>query len=280
MEFWLASYPRSGNTYLRILMRNRYGVPSIDHECPEEMETPTLRGTSIARAHYRDPGVPQQMLGLKTHKPPEPGDTRPAIYIVRDGRDAMLSYGHFALSFVYKSAPEEATPERLHDTIRDLILEPNSPYLSWSQNVEAWLARENTAVVRFEELIADPARVADEAVARLGLKMTVVSELIPQFGELKAVDPQFFRRGKRGEWQEVFTPYLYDLFWERNGETMLKLGYPDLPPPRPEAPPEGVDIPEAIPISVDGEIPTALPVSEQPEVPGNAPPDRDLPAAA
>src|SRR6476620_8893863 len=131
MEFWLASYPLSGNSYLRILMRNRYGVPSIDQECPEELETPTLRGTRIARAHYMNPNAPPPILGLKTHKPPEPGDARPAVYIVRDGRDALVSYAHFALSFVYSSSPDGVGAERLHDTIRDLILEQHSPYWTW-----------------------------------------------------------------------------------------------------------------------------------------------------
>jgi len=232
MEFWLASYPRSGNSYFRILMRNRYGVPSIDQECPEEMETATLRGTRFVRAHHHDPSAPPQVMGLKTHKPPEPGDTRPAVYIVRDGRDSLVSYAHFALSFVYKNASEVVTPEILRNTIRDLILEPNSPYWTWSRNVEAWAARSNTVVLQFEELITHPGRIADRAVVALGLKLPIISEEIPTFGELKAVDSNFFRKGKRGEWQEVFTPELYDLFWQHNGATMTRFGYPHLPPLR------------------------------------------------
>jgi hypothetical protein len=64
------------------------------------------------------------------------------------------------------------------------------------------------------------------------LKLPVVSHEVPTFTELKAIDPEFYRKGKRGEWQEVFTPDLYDLFWEHNGKTMLRFGYPHLPPVR------------------------------------------------
>jgi hypothetical protein len=238
MEFWLASYPRSGNSFLRILLRNRYGIPSIDQECPEELETPTLRGTRIARAHYHEPGAPPEFLGLKTHNPPPAGDTRPGVYIVRDGRDSLVSYAHFALSFGYTNGPAQPTQERIRDTIRDLILEANSPYSTWSGNVEAWLARPNTVVVRFEDLVTEPGPVADHIIRGMGLGARVESDLIPTFGELQSVDPQFFRKGKRGEWQEVFTPELYDLFWEHNGATMAKFGYPDLPPPKPEAAPQ------------------------------------------
>ncbi len=232
MEFWLASYPRSGNSYFRILMRNRYGVPSVDQECPEELETATLRGTRFVRAHHHDPSAPPEVMGLKTHKPPEPGDTRPAVYIVRDGRDALVSYAHFALSFVYKNAAEVVSADILRNTIRDLILEPNSPYRTWSQNVEEWTTRKNTVVLLFEDLITQPARAADRAVTALGLNLPIVSQEIPTFRELKTVDPNFFRRGKKGEWQEVFNADLYDLFWQHNGATMTRFGYAHLPPIR------------------------------------------------
>ncbi|MFO0826394.1 MAG: sulfotransferase domain-containing protein [Gemmataceae bacterium] len=225
MEFWLASYPRSGNSYFRILLRNRYGIPSIDQECPEQMETETLKGTRIVRAHYHDPNAPPEVRGLKTHKPPEEGDTRPAIYVVRDGRDSLVSYAHFALALVRKQSEETVTPEVLRNTIRDLILEQNSPYRTWSQNVDAWVARKNTVVCRFEELVTQPARVADRAVAGLGLRMPVVSREVPTFKDLKSVDPKFFRKGQRGEWQEVFTPDLHEMFWKHNGETMTRFGY-------------------------------------------------------
>lgn len=231
MEFWLASYPRSGNTYFRILLRNRYGIPSYDQECPGDQETATLRNTKYARANYRDP-EPKPVTGLKTHKPPEPGDTRPAVYIVRDGRDALVSYAHFAMSFVYKNDPTSVTPEVIRNTIRDMILEPNSLYKRWGENVEAWAARKNTTVFLFEDLIANPARVADRAMAALGVKLPLLSEEIPTFTELKSVDPGFFRKGQKGEWHEVFTPELYDLFWQHNGKTMLRFGYSHLPPLR------------------------------------------------
>ncbi|MCE9567926.1 MAG: sulfotransferase domain-containing protein [Planctomycetes bacterium] len=236
MEFWLASYPRSGNSYFRILLRNRYDIPSIDQECPEELETATLRGTRFVRAHYCDPNAAPAIMGLKTHKPPEPGDTRPGVYIVRDGRDALVSYAHFALSFVYKNASEVVTPEILRNTIRDLILEPNSPYWTWSRNVDAWTNRKNTVVIQFEDLITNPGKAADRAVAGMGLGVPIVSKEIPTFKELKTVDPQFFRKGQKGEWQEVFTADLYDLFWQHNGATMTRFGYAHMPPLRPAVP--------------------------------------------
>ena len=32
MQLWLASYPRSGNTFLRILLRHRYAIRSVSME--------------------------------------------------------------------------------------------------------------------------------------------------------------------------------------------------------------------------------------------------------
>ncbi|MBA4190305.1 MAG: hypothetical protein C0467_20150 [Planctomycetaceae bacterium] len=227
MEFWLASYPRSGNSYLRIMIQTRYGIPSIDQECPSKFEIKPLQ---VTRSSGSDHNIPTLgLLGIKTHKLPEPHDTRPAVYIHRDGRDSLVSYAHFALSFVYKNVTDMVTPEILRNTISDLILEPNSPYRTWSQNVEAWIARPNTHIVRFEELTTNPASTVDRAVRSLKLELPIVDEKLKTFAELHAGKPQDFRSGKRGQWQDLFTPELNELFWKHNGATMKRLGYGEAP---------------------------------------------------
>jgi hypothetical protein len=224
MEFLIASYPRSGNEFLRAMLRNRYGVVST----PPPSAGPalqTLPGTTLFQPYYRDPTAVVGIEGRKTHEPPRPGDARPAVYLVRDGRDSIVSYAHRALVFVHHCSPAEITTERLRATIRDLILQRESAYKTWSENVELWFARPNTQVVRFETLVADPARVVDQIVDRLGLRLPAVSDAVPTFGDLNSARPLHFRSGKGGEWRELFTPELHDLFWKHNGETMARFGY-------------------------------------------------------
>jgi hypothetical protein len=229
MQFWIASYPRSGNTFLRILLRNRFGIVSSPPPS-RRPATETIADSAFFQPYHRDANAVAGLEGAKTHALPVPGDTQPAVYIIRDGRDSLLSYAYHTLNFIQNKSLDEITTGELLSTLRNLIIERNSPYKTWSENVEAWLVREHTLIIRFEELVAEPSRVADRVVSFLDASIPVQSEAIPSFGELKSSDPRFFRSGRRGQWPEVFTPELHALFWKHNGSTMTRLGYRPGPP--------------------------------------------------
>jgi hypothetical protein len=220
MRVWLASYPRSGNTFFRIILSDRYGIPSITPRmAPESWEK--LWRIDAKRQPSPDPTAPEF---VKTHALPG-DDSAPAIYIARDGRDALVSYAHFALAFNREPTAEPVTPKLFRATLRNLILETQSAFGSWATNVEAWTARPNTVVVRYEDLLADPLGVADRALASLGLHLLPVADAITTFDELREVDPKFFRRGVQGCHRDEFPLDLLELFWARNGATMTRLGY-------------------------------------------------------
>ena len=98
MLIWLASYPRSGNTYLRLLLSKTFGVTTwsvYDHdrntdrvfERASGQAQPTFTSSHAlcdAAANSPDPCF------VKTHELPEPGDTHPAVYLLRDGRAAVV----------------------------------------------------------------------------------------------------------------------------------------------------------------------------------------------
>jgi hypothetical protein len=237
MHLWLASYPRSGNTFLRILLRQRYAVRSVCTEFERDTPPPrTIRRSAILTPDYasaEDPVVPD-VIGLKTHALPA-NTTDPAFYVVRDGRDSLVSYAHFALTHVKGVAIEEITPGQVTNMIRELILYPRLNYGTWSQNVEVWTRRPNTIVIRFEELVSRPAETIDRAMAELGIGLGIHSETIPTFEELHQASGRFFRRGAIGAWSEVFSQDLHALFWKHNGAVMKQLGYPYGPPQRASA---------------------------------------------
>ena len=179
----------------------------------------------------RDAANPAGVIGVKTHGLPGP-DNFPAVYIVRDGRDALVSYAHFALTYTFNIPPAEITTDQVRQSIRNLITEERSAYGTWAQNVRAWFSRPNTQTVKFEELVARPEEIADEIVAKLGLKLSPITEGVPTFDELNAVNPRFFRQGKRGGWRDVFTPELIDLFWKHSRDAMELAGYSTADSPR------------------------------------------------
>jgi hypothetical protein len=227
MLLWLASYPRSGNTFLRILLRQRYAVRSVCTEFDRQGPPPrTIRRSAVLTPDYvsaEDPVVPD-VTGVKTHALP-PNSTEPAFYVVRDGRDSLVSYAHFALTQVEGLRLDEISPGQVTNKVRELILYPRLNYGTWSQNVEAWTRRPNTHVLRFEELVARPREVVDRAIGDIGLNLRLVSDAIPSFEELHRASGVFFRRGATGTWPEIFSRELHALFWKHNGTVMERLGY-------------------------------------------------------
>ncbi len=111
MILWIASYPRSGNTFLRVVLKAAFGLPSDSLYAEKSDITGLMRevreglvpGRSLSdMAHSAD------LCCVKTHDLPGDDDF-PAIYVVRDGRDALVSYAHYALEiFEGQPAPPDA----------------------------------------------------------------------------------------------------------------------------------------------------------------------------
>ncbi len=157
---------------------------------------------------------------LKTHD--LPSDNSPAIVLVRDGRDAVVSFAHFVLKT--EQSIEHATTELFESTLKDIIR--GDRFGGWSHNVKAWVDHAGTAsVVRYEDLIVNPVEIATASVSRLGIQPKFKESHVPSFAELHASVPWFFRKGKQGGWREEMPPRLLELFLELHGETLVRLGY-------------------------------------------------------
>ena len=108
MLIWLASYPRSGNTFLRILLNRLYGFTTTtgydDNDPVAQQIGPEVVGYE-PRLHTLQEIVEQPKITfVKTHRQPhrvECGE-QPAIYIVRDGRDAIVSFAHYRAQHLLK----------------------------------------------------------------------------------------------------------------------------------------------------------------------------------
>src|SRR5690348_17690471 len=102
MIIWLASYPRSGNTFYRILLNHLFGVSTQSvYNDPLFEERPEL-SELVGHAHndrsLHELASSPRAYFVKTHELPN-CDTYPAIYLVRDGRDALVSYAHYIRQF-------------------------------------------------------------------------------------------------------------------------------------------------------------------------------------
>ena len=234
MLVWVASYPRSGNTFALLTLQDVLGERRIGsvfqddlwlgylvHELvpgsAEPWEPPpelrSLRGAELLGAIRERP----EPYFVKTHRLSEVEDPAPALYIVRDGRDAIVSHAHFVA--------DRGTPrfrgldfdQRLEQLIR-----PGVPaYGHWSRNVRGWRRRDApTSTIHFEQLLQDPAGTIAAALKRLDVAVGDARADAADFADLRERAPVMFRRGVLGAWSEEMNPRLQRLFWRTHGETM------------------------------------------------------------
>ena len=157
---------------------------------------------------------------IKTHRLSEASDPAPALYVVRDGRDALVSQAHFL------EDRRRFAGDSFDDRVAHLMRDGMPTRGHWSQNVRAWRTRTApTAVIRFEDLVADPAGAVAVACESLDLSLGEPTGTLPTFAEARAQMPRMFRRGEAGAWRDEMPPHLEERFWRQHGEEMEALGY-------------------------------------------------------
>jgi len=259
---WLASYPKSGNTWLRFLLYSYlYGAPAASADV--ERRIPDLHATGPQHLPAPDPGVLKGVQFCKTHTllgPRHPHVARTAgfVYIARHPRDVMVS----DLNYVRMTAPDA---DDVSDAfyVGEFIRHMGSPAWArlgvgtWPEHVASWLAgaaRFPHVLVRYEDLKADPgvhlmrvlrlggadpdpSRVAAAVAASSFEKMRDLEARERDAGTVGPVfsitkrsltrDRRFMRKGATRETLEGMGDDLKRAFDERFREVLGFLGYGD-----------------------------------------------------
>lgn len=222
MIIWLASYPRSGNTLLRTMIKQTMGVRSYSDEFEESnnnvltAKTLDITGKIISKGDwptfYAAATKSEKVFLVKTHHLPR--DSQPAIYVVRDGRKALVSYSRFHESFTPSPFP----------SLLQLILGLDY-YGSWSDHIDAWVHRENTLIIKYEELLNPTAELIIKLATHIGHTDRIFDWRNP-FDELKVEDPKFFREGTTA-WlnDDAWTPAIEKVFIRLHGQQLTNLNY-------------------------------------------------------
>ena len=208
MRIWLASYPRSGNTYFRILWHHYYGLPTYSTYYDFRARGEGGDVSELMGHKNKVPGGDPLAL-WKTHEL-EQDTFLPAFYLVRDGREVCVSYAKY-----------------LGISIEDVI-KGNTKYGSWSDHVMHWMHRPNRPrLIKFEELVSveDPGDLLDSIIRHCGIYMPRKDSPPPQFTELHEKNPEFFRSGKLDSWMSEMTLDQQDMFWHHHERAMHFLGY-------------------------------------------------------
>lgn len=157
----LASYPKSGNTWLRFIMSNlsreigNHAEPVDFHSVARYV--PEIRRNRGLERRIETAGFP---LFLKTHSPYIAGfSPYRSVVIVRDPADTLVSY-HRHLS--------EAAGKRL-PPLSSFVHHWRYGCTAWREWYAEWLERADY-VIRYEDLLDDPVGEVDKALRALDLE--------------------------------------------------------------------------------------------------------------
>lgn len=225
----LVSFPRSGNTFFRNLLFELYELPSsVYHLDPDRKLKEDWASFPVIKTHLLPDDLPAEMEGCSV------------VYLVRDGRDALVSIAHHRKDLV------EPGTDFYNNLLEATLSLGNSNFGGWSGNVRAWSSKA-TVIVKYEDLIVDPVMQTERLRSFVELPEPQ-REKVPTFEDLKFGRPQygsesslstqsdfaqkFFRKGKSGSWQEEMPADIQRLFWDLHGAQMRELGYleGELPP--------------------------------------------------
>jgi hypothetical protein len=227
-DVFIVAYPKSGITWFQCLIAGAiYGLDP--QQAPDALTQDLVPDvhykTSFKR--YRTP------MFFKSHHLPRP-EYRRVVYLLRDGRDAMVSYWH------HLRALGQAKLE-----IAQLIGGEGLFPCKWHEHVEQWAANPFAAsvlTIRYEDLIDDAAhelarfcdfvaeprepselrRVADqcsfEAMRRREQRFGWDNPDWPK-------DKPFVRRGVAGSHRDEMPPEALALFLSQAGATLQRHGY-------------------------------------------------------
>lgn len=216
----LASYMRSGNTFLRNVLYEVYGIESATYLTAGRGPDENWQDYPVVKTHLLPAELPEALA------------QRPVVYLIRDGRDSMVSCAHYWKDIV---RPESTFEQNILEVI---YAAEGSYFGGWSKHVEQWVVRA-VIVIRFEDLIRDPLGQCQRLAPYLDLS-NARPERLPDFKSQKQGEPQYgsgkgkpvanlagkwFRRGQVGSWRDELNEAQHELMWHLHGETMEVFGY-------------------------------------------------------
>lgn len=205
-DTFIVSFPKSGNTWVRFLIAymlnpdEEISFRNIERLVPD-----------IHKSRKSIEVMPSPRF-IKCHTPCFDAFPR-FVYVLRDGRDAMVSFYHYALG-----------ERSFSGSLREFIVSDVAQrYGTWGQHAIGGTEYADNdparaLLIRYEELISSPFEQAGRIAkfCRLNVDATVVSKAVARcrFTRLQEIERRhggeiedenefrFFRRGVQGQWRE------------------------------------------------------------------------------
>jgi hypothetical protein len=229
-DVFVASYPRSGNTWLRfmlfeILLGQSPSFNHVDKVVPD-----------IGKHGKASPVLPNHGRLIKTHEPYR-REYKKAIYLVRDARDVALS------EFAYQKALGLAGHD-FDDFLQRFLRGAVNPFGSWTAHVNSWMSAKDEGrapilLVRFDEMRREPEVSLGKMMEFLGVPVdaevihrAVANNSVEKMRDQEKLNPvkasakgRFIRSGAVEGWREKFTDAQAQIVQQCAGNVLSKLGY-------------------------------------------------------
>lgn len=221
MIIWLASYPRSGNTFLRIVFNSVFNIKTYELYSIEgkhgENNISDIIGHKFLPENFdfEKARISKKKYYIKTHELVDRAnidEDDKIIYLVRNGLDSTLSFEKYLHNY------EKKDSQFLN------IIHGNTPYSSWAEHTRQWHRVDNKLIIKFEELIDDPMEAANKIAQYLHIKP--INDSVPTFEELHKINSQFFRKGEKHN-NRLLSELELGLFWVNSYEEMVRFRYTD-----------------------------------------------------
>jgi len=229
-DFFLASYPRSGSTWLRFLLYESLagessGFANVNQSIPDLKEHKIGVPLTANRGRL-----------IKTHEVYRP-EYRKAIYLVRDPRDVALS------EYAYQTALGLVN-QSLDDYLRVFLTRGVNPFSSWPQHAESWLSAplssDELLVLKFEDLRRDPVNGLSRIIQFLGIAphearilQAIANNSVERMKAKEKETPQraskngqFIRSGSIGGWRANLTEAQVRVFADHAAQLLSRMEYP------------------------------------------------------
>jgi sulfotransferase family protein len=228
-DVFVVGYPKSGNTWFQDIVAGlAFGaLPQFAPQSLVQDLVPDVHAVPYYKRHA------SQMF-FKSHALPTP-DHKRVVYLLRDGRDAMVSYYHHIVNL------DNKREDFLETVLTGRYFFP----CRWHEHIEAWLAnpfQSKMIVIRYEELKNNPVRELQRFCDFAGLnrspeflKMiadeTVFEKMLDKEIKWRRGDPRwpngktFRRRGTAGSYKDEMPPEVLNAFLEESGDTLRRCGY-------------------------------------------------------
>ena len=238
-DAFIASYPRSGNTWLRFVL--------FDILAPGQTAGFNEVNHIIAEVGLHGPAVPLLPGGgrlIKTHEPYRK-QYQKAIYLVRDVRDVVLS------EFAYQKALGWISDD-FDRFLREFLRGEVNPFTPWRQHVPGWVdsplvGTSNFLLIKFEDMrrnteqvvndvldflgvIVDPKTVRDALANNTLQRMQEKEQRSPQLSDTApksngSEESRFIRSGSVGGWRNRLTDLQVEMIEHQAGDVLTCMGY-------------------------------------------------------